>query len=293
LKISGKTKVCGIIGDPIEHTLSPVMHNVAFNDSKLDFIYVAFRVKKEELGNAMSSMRSLGIHGLNVTMPHKNAVINYLDEIDSRAKFIGAVNTILNDDGKLIGFNTDSVGALKALKENGVDINGKKLLLLGAGGAAKAIAFQAAQEVEELRILNRTAEKAKRLAEVLRRKFNGMIKGNSLSANLIKEELKDSDILINATSVGMHPNIDQSLVDPEWLRPDLCVMDIVYNPIETRLAKDAKAMGAKVISGIDMLIYQGAASFEIWTNHPAPVEIMKQAILNELSQRGVSIEGES
>jgi len=262
------------------------MHNAAFNDLKLDFVYVAFRVKKEELGNALSGVRSLGIHGLNVTMPHKNAVINHLDETDPTAKFIGAVNTVLNDDGKLIGFNTDGAGALKALTENGVDLLGKKLLLLGAGGAAKAIAFQAAQEVEELRILNRTAEKAKRLAEVLRRKFNKRIKGNSLSANLIKEEVKDSDILINATSVGMHPNIDQSLVDPEWLRPDLCVMDIVYNPIETRLTKDAKSIGAKVISGIEMLIYQGAASFEVWTNSPAPVQVMKQAVLSKLSEIG-------
>jgi len=286
MEISGKTKVCGVIGDPIEHTLSPVMQNAAFNDLELDFIYVAFRVKTEELESAMSGMRSLGIHGLNVTMPHKNAVIKYLDEIDPAAKFIGAVNTILNDHGKLIGFNTDGVGALKALNENGVNLNGKKLLLLGAGGAAKAIAFDAAKEVEELIILNRTAEKAKQLAEVLRRKFNKKITGKSLSANLIKEELKDSDILINATSVGMHPNIDQTLVDPKWLRPDLCVMDIVYNPIETRLTKDAKCMGAKVIGGIEMLIYQGAASFEIWTNHPAPIRAMRQALLNKLSETG-------
>jgi len=286
MEISGKTKVCGVIGDPIVHTLSPVMHNAAFNELRLDFIYVAFRVKKEELGNAMGGMRSLGIHGLNVTMPHKNAVINYLDKIDQAAKFIGAVNTILNNEGKLIGFNTDGVGALNALRENGVSLNGKKLLLLGAGGAAKAIAFQTAQEVQELTILNRTAEKAKKLAEVLHRKFDKKIRGNTFSANLMKEELKDSDILINATSVGMHPNIDRSLVDPEWLRPDLCVMDIVYDPLETRLLKDAKSVGAKVIGGVEMLIYQGAASFEIWTNQPAPIQIMKKAALNKLSEIG-------
>ena len=282
MEISGKTMICGVIGDPIEHTLSPVMHNAAFNELRLDFIYVAFRVKKEELGNAMGGMRSLGIHGLNVTMPHKNAVINYLDKIDQAAKFIGAVNTILNNEGKLIGFNTDGVGALNALRENGVSLNGKKLLLLGAGGAAKAIAFQTAQEVQELTILNRTAEKAKKLAEVLHRKFDKKIRGNTFSANLMKEELKDSDILINATSVGMHPNIDRSLVDPEWLRPDLCVMDIVYDPLETRLLKDAKSVGAKVIGGVEMLIYQGAASFEVWTNHPAPIHVMRHAVLNEL-----------
>jgi len=288
LEISGTTKICGVIGDPVEHTLSPAMHNAAFNHLKLDFIYVAFRVKKEELGNAMNGVRSLGIHGLNVTMPHKNSVINYLDEIDPAAKFIDAVNTVLNDQGKLTGFNTDGVGAIKALKENDVDPGGKKLLLLGAGGAANAIAFHAAQEVEELVILNRTAEKAKKLAEILGGRFKKRIKGNSLSANRAKEELTDSDILINATSVGMHPNINQSLVRPEWVRPDLCVMDIVYDPIETRLVKDARSRGAKVISGVEMLIYQGAASFEIWTDHPAPIRVMKEAVLSKLSETGVT-----
>jgi shikimate dehydrogenase len=264
------------------------MHNAAFNHLKLDFIYVAFRVKKEELENAMNGVRSLGIHGLNVTMPHKNAVINCLDKIDPTAKFINAVNTVLNDDGKLIGFNTDGVGALKALKGNGVDPRNKKLLLLGTGGAANAIAFQAAQEVKELVILNRTPEKASRLAEALSRKFHKQTTGNSLSADHLKKELKDADILINATSVGMHPNINQSPVRPEWLRPDMCVMDIIYNPLETKLAKDAKAKGARVISGVEMLIYQGAASFEIWTNHAAPVNVMRKTLLNKLLEPGAS-----
>jgi shikimate dehydrogenase len=286
MKISGKTRVCGVIGDPIEHTLSPVMHNAAFEELNLDFVYVAFRVRKNELRNAISGVKSLGVHGLNVTMPHKNAVIQYLDEIDSTARLIGAVNTILNNKGRLKGYNTDGSGALKALEENGVSLEGKKLLLLGAGGAGKAIAFHAAQEVKELTILNRTAQKAKELAEVLRKKFNKKISGNPLSAQLIKEELEDADILVNATSVGMYPDVDRSLVDPGWLRPDLCVMDIVYNPIETKLAKEAKAVGAKVVSGVEMLVYQGATSFEIWTNHEAPVKVMKKAILNKLSELG-------
>jgi len=221
---------------------------------------------------------------LNVTMPHKNAVISYLDEIDLTAKFVDAVNTILNDDGKLRGFNTDGVGALKALLENGVNPKGKKLLLIGAGGAARAIAFTLAQEVEELVILNRSTDKARRLADVLRKEFNKSIKANSLSASHVKDELEQSDILINATSIGMHPNNDQSPVSPEWLRPDLCVMDTVYNPIETKLAKDAKNMGAKVISGVEMLIHQGSASFKIWTGHSAPVKAMREAILSKLGQ---------
>jgi shikimate dehydrogenase len=287
MEISGKTRVCGVIGDPVEHSLSPAMHNAAFQELNLDFIYVAFRVRKDELKEAIIGAKSLDIKGLNVTMPHKSAVMKYLDEIDPTAKSIGAVNTILNDKGVLIGYDTDGVGALKALKENGVSLNGKKLLLLGAGGAGKAIAFHAAQEVEELKILNRTAQKAKDLAEVLRKKFGKKIDGNSLSAKTIRKELEDADIMVNATSVGMHPNDDQSLIDPSWMRPSLCVMDVVYNPIETKLAKDAKSVGAKVVSGVEMLVYQGAASFEIWTDRPAPVKVMKKAILNKLSELGV------
>jgi shikimate dehydrogenase len=286
MKISGKTRICGIIGDPVEHTLSPVMHNAAFEELNLDFVYVAFRVRREELRDALNGARSLDFHGLNVTMPHKNAVMKYLDEIDSTAMFIGAVNTILNNEGRLMGYDTDGIGALNALKENGITPNGKKLLLLGAGGAGKAIAFHAAQEVEELVILNRTPQKAKKLAEILRKEFNKKINGNMLSTEIIKEELRDADILVNSTSVGMHPDVNQSLVPPSSLRPDLCVMDIIYNPLETKLAKDAKAVGAKVVSGIEMLVHQGAASFEIWTNHSAPVKVMKQAVLNKLSEAG-------
>ena len=263
------------------------MHNAAFDELNLNFIYLAFRVRREELRDAILGARSLNIHGLNVTMPHKTAVMRYLDEIDSTASSIGAVNTILNAGGKLVGYITDGVGALRALKENGVGLEGKKLLLLGAGGAGKAIAFHAAQEVKELRILNRTTRKSKELAEVLGKKFNKKVSGNSLSSELVKKELEDADILINATSVGMHPDVNRSLVDPCWLRPDLCVMDIIYNPLETKLAKDAKSVGAKVVSGIEMLVYQGAASFEIWTNNPAPVKAMREAVLNKLSELGV------
>lgn len=287
MEITGRTKLCCVIGDPVEHSLSPVMHNAAFKELNLDFVYLAFTVRKDELRNAIAGARSLQVHGLNVTMPHKTAIMKYLDEIDSTAKSIGAINTILNAEGRLVGYITDGAGAIKALKENGVSLDGKKLLLLGAGGAAKAIAFHAAQEVEKLKILNRTTQKAKELAEALHKKFDKRISGNSLSSEIIKKELEDADILVNATSVGMHPNVDQSLVDSRWLRPDLCVMDIIYNPLETKLAKDAKSVGAKVISGIEMLVYQGAASFEIWTNHPAPVKVMKEAVLNKLSKLGV------
>lgn len=284
--ISGKTRLCGVIGDPIAHTLSPTIQNAAFSNLKLDFVFLAFRVKPADLESAMRGMRGLGIHGLNVTMPHKSAVIKHLDQLDSTVQFLGSANTILNKDGKLLGFNTDGVGALKALQENGVKLYDKKVLLLGAGGAAKAIAFAFAEEIGELVILNRAAEKAAELAAALNRVFGKKIVGGALSPSAVQQNLQDADILVNATSVGMHPNVTQSLVQPQWLRPDLAVMDIVYNPVETKLAKDAKAAGAKVISGVEMLIHQGAASFEIWTGCPAPVEVMRQAAISQLSRAG-------
>jgi shikimate dehydrogenase len=282
--ISGKTRVCGVIGDPIAHSLSPAIQNAAFNHLKLDFVFLAFHVKADKLENAMHGMRGLGIHGLNVTMPHKSAVTSYLDEVDSAVEFLGSANTILNEDGKLSGFNTDGVGALNALKENNIDLAEKKVLLLGAGGAAKAIAFSFAQEVESICILNRAPEKAAVLADALNRVFGTKVMGGALSPSAVQESIQDADILVNATSVGMHPNVDQSLVAPRWLKSDLTVMDIVYNPVETKLAKDAKAAGAKVISGVEMLIYQGAASFKIWTGKSAPIEVMKKAALTKLGQ---------
>jgi shikimate dehydrogenase len=283
MSISGKTRVCGVIGDPIEHSLSPTIHNAAFGHLELDFVFLAFRVKAADLESAIQGMRGLGIHGLNVTMPHKGAVIAYLDEVDSTVKFLGSANTILNKDGKLSGFNTDGAGALKALRENGVDLHEKKVLLLGAGSAAKAVAFSLAEDVGELVVLNRAAEKAKELAEALGRISNKKVVGAALSPDAVAKNLRDSDVLINATSVGMHPAANKSIVAPQWLRSDLTVMDIVYNPVETKLARDAKASGAQVISGVEMLIYQGAASFEIWTGRSAPIEVMRRAALNKLS----------
>lgn len=286
MAISGKTRVCAIIGDPVDHSLSPVMHNAAFNELGLNLVYVAFTVTATELRDAVLGAKSLGIRGLNVTMPHKHEVMKYLDEVDVTAKSIGAVNTILNNNGKLVGYNTDGTGALGALQENGVCAEEKKLVLLGAGGAAKAIAHQAAQDVDELVILNRTEDKAKKLAESLQ-SGDAKVTGKALSLDVLKNELADADILVNATSVGMHPNVNNSPVPSDLLRSDLCVMDIVYNPLNTRLLDDAKSAGAKVVSGVEMLIHQGAVTFEIWTNCPAPVDVMKNAALDELKKQGV------
>jgi shikimate dehydrogenase len=230
-------------------------------------------------------MKALGIRGLNVTMPDKNAVIPFLDEVDENALFLGSVNTIFNDEGRLRGFSTDGAGAHRALEDNGAELAGKTVVILGGGGAARAIAYTLAREAGELALLNRTPEKMGPAAEAVNKKFHRKVTTGSLSDESLKTALKDADILINATNVGMHPNPDASLVKPEWLKRDLTVMDIVYNPLETKLAKDAKKVGANVISGVEMLIYQGAASFEIWTGRAAPVEVMRQAALKQLQSR--------
>jgi shikimate dehydrogenase len=288
MTISGKTRLCAIIGDPVDHSLSPSMHNAAFKELGLNLVYLAFTVRSKDLRNAILGAKSLGIKGLNVTMPHKNEVMNYLDGLDVTAKSVGAVNTILNNQGKLVGYNTDGKGAMIALQENGVFPEKKKLVILGAGGAAQAIAHQAAHEVDELVVLNRHADKAKKLIESLPKNLGASIKSGSLSFEVQKQELETADILINATCVGMHPDNESSPVSSELLRSDLTVMDIIYNPLETKLLKDAKTVGAKVISGVEMLIYQGAVAFHIWTNCPAPIDVMRKAALTELKKRGTS-----
>jgi shikimate dehydrogenase len=286
--ISGRTDVFAIIGDPIEHSLSPTMHNAAFEHLKLDYVFVALRVTPDELETAVRGVRALGIRGLNVTMPHKTAITEFLDEAEAAVKFLKAANTVLNQHGRLRGFNTDGVGAVKALKNNGVNLTGKKVLLLGAGGAAKAIAFSLTKEVDQICILNRDVVKARDLASVLA-PFGMEIIGDELSLSHIEQELADSDVLINATSVGMAPNVEESLVKAGWLKPDACVMDIVYNPLETKLIRDAKAAGVKAINGVEMLLYQGAAAFEIWTQTKAPVDVMRNALMGKLSLVGGAV----
>ena len=213
--ISGKTKVCGVIGDPIEHTLSPIMHNAAFEALKIDYVFLAFKVKAAEVENAINGMRALSIHGLNVTMPHKNAVIKYLDEVDPAGKTIASTNTILNKDGRLLGFNTDGVGALNALEQNGVEPRGKKVLLLGAGGTAKAIAFTLAQEADELVILNRTPKPAIELADLLKQKFHKKISAEELSPSAVKDTL----LTLMCSLTQLRLEWSQTPTNPQW-RPN-------------------------------------------------------------------------
>jgi len=286
MNISGKSTVYGVIGDPIGHTLSPAMQNAAFEALGLDCVFLAFKVAAAEVEAAIRGVRGLDIRGLNVTMPHKNAVIPFLDEVDESARFLGSVNTVVTIDGTLRGFSTDGAGAHHALEENSVDLAGKKLVLLGGGGAAKAIAFALAKEVNELVILNRTPAKMDPIAQAVSKRFHKKVTVTRLSNAAIQENLKEADILVNATNVGMNPHPTESLIKRSWIKPSIVVMDIVYSPLETKLSKDAKAAGAKVVSGLEMLIHQGAASFEIWTGKPAHVEVMRQAALKQLAGGG-------
>lgn len=289
MNVSGRTKVCALIGDPVEHSLSPYIQNAAFQHLELDYVYVTFKVGRKELEPAIQGVRSLKIHGLNVTMPLKVAVIQYLDQLDENAKTMGAVNTILNSKGNLIGCNTDGKGALMALEEINQSPTNRKIVIFGAGGASRAVSYSLAPEAREAVILNRTVKKAEKLAKELASRFGDKVRYGKLCRSQIGEELKDADLLINATSVGMRPNEDETPVDQDLLRPELTVFDLVYDPLETRLLKEAKSVGAKTIEGLTMLIYQGAASFEIWTSKKAPIDVMMRAARGKIKSKLGSI----
>ncbi len=276
--VSGKTIVCGVIGDPIEHTMSPVMHNAAFKKLGIDYLYVPFRVKKEELEKAIAGMRALNIRGLNVTIPHKVEVISFLDKVDSLVEKIGAVNTIVNDDGVLTGYNTDATGFLQALLERGVEPKGKNTVILGAGGASRAVSFILAERGAHPVILNRQLELdwAEELAGHISRIFDKEVKALVLNERNLAEVLEGAEVLVNATSVGMSPDIEETPVPARLLKPGLVVFDIVYNPVKTRLLREAEAAGVKAIGGLDMLVWQGVLAFEKWTGHKAPLELMKR-----------------
>jgi len=280
--ISGETKVCGIIGDPIEHTMSPVMHNAAFEKLGLDYLYVPFRVRQEELGKAVAGMRALNIRGLNVTIPHKVAVIPFLDKLESLAEKIGAINTIVNDEGVLTGYNTDATGFLQALLEQGVAPEGKNMVILGAGGASRAISFILAERGANLVILNRQLGRAEDLARRIAQVFRKEITALTLSKENLADVLASADILVNTTSVGMVPDIDETPVPAGLLNPCLTVFDIVYNPVQTRLLKEAEVAGAETINGLEMLVWQGALAFEKWTEQKAPLDLMKREAIKAL-----------
>lgn len=283
--ISGRTRIFGVIGDPVEHVMAPAINNAAFRKLGLDFLQVPFRVKKEDLGKAIEGMRALNIRGINVTIPHKVAVMPFLNELDPLAERIGAVNTIANDGGVLTGYNTDAPGFLQALLGEGIEPKGRNVVILGAGGASRAVSFILAERGSNVVILNRTLERAKELADVVSGALRKEIRALKLDRENLARELGGAHILVNTTSVGMSPNINETPVSADLLKSKLVVFDIVINPIKTRLLGEAEVAGAQTIRGVDMLVWQGVVAFEIWTGLKAPYELMKEEVVKALEEQ--------
>jgi shikimate dehydrogenase len=282
--INPNTKLCAVIGNPVNHSLSPAIHNRAFQELGLDFVYLAFRV--EDVRSAVSGMRALeNFRGLSVTIPHKVAIIDHLDEIADVDAQIGSINTVVNEGGKLRGFGSDGPGARQALVEGGAQVAGQPVLILGSGGAARAIAFDLAHRAtpSSLFILGAIEDELRALVRELREKTAVNATGEILTEDGLEKRIAESRVLIHATPIGMHPREGESLVPPDLLHPDLTVMDIVYNPYETRLLEDARARGIKTIPGIEMFVNQALFQFEAWTGKSAPKEVMKQVVLDRLT----------
>lgn len=279
MNITTATQLCGLLGYPVEHSLSPAIHNAAFEHLGLNFVYLAFPV--EDIAGAIRGIKALGnVRGFSVTIPHKVAVMPYLDDIELTASHIGSVNTIVKEDGKLKGYNTDASGALLALQQAGVDLSQKKVVILGSGGAARAIAFALAVEeaVCELTILGIDEKERNLLVQDLRDKTSVEIKQGVMSNETLSERLPFAHVLIQCTPVGMHPKINESCVPQHLLNPSMTVMDIVYNPLETRLLREAREKGCTVIRGVEMFVNQAVGQFERWTGQPAPINMMRAVL---------------
>lgn len=283
-RITGHTELIGLIATPIRHSSSPAMHNEAFAKLGLDYAYLAFEVGNEELEDTIKGFRAMKVRGCNVSMPNKTVAHKYLDGLSKAAELCGAVNTVVNDNGVLTGHITDGIGYMRALKDAGVDVIGKKMTIVGAGGAATAIEIQAALDgVKEISIFNIKDDFYKRAEQTVR----DINEKTSCKATLydladldkLKEEIATSYIFTNATGVGMKPLEGQTYIpDSSFLRHDLIVSDVVYSPRETALLKMAKEVGCKTLNGLGMMLFQGAAAFELWTGKEMPIEYMKEKL---------------
>ncbi len=276
MKVLGSTKVLGVFGHPISHSLSPIIHNAAIEALSVDYIYVPFHVLPERLDDAVRGIRSLQILGVNITIPHKERVIEYLDEVDEAARAIGSVNTIINEDDRLKGFSTDGPGFLRSVEAEWGKVDGCRVLILGAGGSARAVAFALAEIGCEIVIANRTYSRAQELAESLKSTSKN-VSAIPLEREAIAEAIGFADLLVNTTSVGMHPDSDAIPIPSDLIHSGLLVYDLIYNPPRTKLIQEAVARGAKAINGLKMLVYQGALSFEMWTGIKPPVDVMEHA----------------
>ncbi|AGX41717.1 shikimate dehydrogenase [Clostridium saccharobutylicum] len=280
-RITGYTTLIGLLATPIKHTSSPKMHNEAFQYLGLDYAYLAFEVGNDGLEAAVNGLKSMQARGCNVSMPNKTVIHKYLDKLSPAAELTGAVNTVINDNGVLTGTITDGVGYMRSLKERGFDVIGKKMTIVGAGGAATAIEVQAALDgVKELSIFNRKDEFYERAVETVK-KINEKTNCKATLYDLddketLRREIADSFIFTNATGVGMKPLLGQTYIEKDMLRPDLIVSDVVYAPTKTRLLEIAEEVGCPTINGLGMMLFQGAEAFKLWTGQEMPIEHMKE-----------------
>ena len=281
-EITGHTQVFGVLGSPISHSISPQMHNEAFRQLGMDCVYLAFEVGVDDMKTAVEGLRALGVRGYNVTMPNKNIMATLCDKLSPAAEIIGAVNTVINDNGVLTGYTTDGTGYMRAVEDAGHNIIGKKMTLLGAGGASTAVFVQAALDgLSEISVFSRSTSKfndrAKSIIDKLSQHTSCKVNLYDLEDNArLKQEISESAILTNGTSVGMAPNVDECLInDPDIFHKDLIVSDIIYNPRETKLMRLAKEAGCPTFNGLYMLLYQGAEAFKIWTGQDMPIDIIK------------------
>jgi shikimate dehydrogenase len=284
--ITGRTQLVGVIGWPVEHSLSPTMHNAAFAALGLDWVYLPLPVYPDHLGEAVRGLRALGFVGVNVTVPHKEAILPHLDDISQAAQVIGAVNTVVVRDGSLYGDNTDARGFIASLRERGFDPSGTYCAVLGAGGAGRAVVHALADTgALQISVYNRTLSRAKGLCRDMA-KFHTNVRFEAIPIEDVSAIGEETDLLVNTTSLGMWPQVDES----PWpgdvpLPPHLTICDLVYNPGQTLLLSQAQAIGAETIEGLSMLIHQGAVAFELWTGQSAPIDTMRNACLEKLPRR--------
>lgn len=281
--ITPRTRFCMLIGNPVGHSLSPAIHNAAFAATGQDFVYLACPV--EDVANALAGMRALGnFRGMSITIPHKIEAMKYVDEISAVDRAIGSINTVIHDEDKLIGSGTDGPGALKALVDAGVDLAAKKVLILGCGGAARAIAFTLAQRctLAEMIMLDINQTLLEDLTADLRAGTACPISHATLNAETIAAAMARAEVIIQCTPIGMHPKVDASLVPAELFRPGQVAFDVVYNPLETRFLREAKAAGVQTISGVEMFINQAVLQFELFTGVDAPCAVMRQVVMEQL-----------
>ncbi|GAB6990718.1 shikimate dehydrogenase [Paenibacillus pini] len=271
----------GVIGDPIIHSKSPVMHQAALQHMGIQGSYVPLHVIPQALGDTIQAIRTLGFRGLNVTLPHKVEVMKYLDHLDETASRIGAVNTIVNDDGVLTGYNTDGIGYVRSLKDEAVaDLKGKTILVIGAGGASRGIVYALAKEKpERIYIANRTVAKAAQIAE----EWQDLADIQGIGMEDINDYIQGVDVLINTTSIGMHPRIDEMSIETACIPAGIVVSDLIYNPLKTRLLLESELKGCTIHGGLGMFINQGAIALEYWTGAQAPVDVMRRAVLKSMA----------